>query len=69
MGTKTFEFDTAKVIVHYKKLPTKEDLEPVCAEFMEAVVKAKGEIDGNEQIKVHSSAHQQEGVHPNPRLM
>ena len=69
MGTKTFEFDTAKVIVHYKKLPTKEDLEPACAEFMEAVVKAKGEIDGNEQIKVHSSAHQQEGVQPNARLM
>jgi hypothetical protein len=36
---------------------------------MEAVVKAKGEIDENEQMKMHSSACQQEGVHPNPRLM
>ena len=69
MGTKTFEFDTAKVIVHYEKLPTKEDLEPACAEFMESVMRVKGEIDETGQMKMHSSACQQEGVHPNPRLM
>ena len=40
MGTKTFEFETAKVIVHYSKIPTKEDLEPACAEFMKAVMRA-----------------------------
>ena len=68
MGTKTFEFETAKVIVHYKKLPTKEDLEPVCAEFMKAVMRAKGEVDENGQNKRHSSARQQEGLQTNPRL-
>lgn len=69
MGTKTFEFETAKVIVHYSKIPTKEDLEPACAEFMEAVVKAKGEIDETEQMKMHSSAGKQEGVQTHQRLM
>ena len=51
MGTKTFEFETAKVIVHYSKIPTKEDLEPACAEFMKAVMRAKGEVDENGQNK------------------
>lgn len=68
MGTKTFEFETAKVIVHYSKIPTKEDLEPACAEFMKAVMRAKGEVKEDGQNKRHSSAHQQEGVQTHQRL-
>ena len=68
MGTKTFEFETAKVIVHYSKIPTKEDLEPACAEFMKAVMRVKGEVDENGQNKRHSSARQQEGVQTHQRL-
>lgn len=62
------EEDIQKQIEEDQKIIDKEDLEPACAEFMKAVMRAKGEVDGNGQNKRHSSARQQEGVQTNPRL-